>query len=221
MSRVPGFRWAAVVGGLLALAGAGAAQEDPSVELMAEAAARYEATSALCADFVQTLSVPLLREERTGRGRLCQAQPDLFAMRFTEPEGDRIVADGEWLWVYQPSIDDKVVLRRAMVSGAGGYDIHREFLHDPASKYDATYQGEDQVGGHPTHRIRLVPRRPASYRAAVIWIDRGSLALRRIRIEDENQSVRTVTLEGIEVGRPVPGGWFVFDRPSGVQVITR
>lgn len=201
---------------------AGAAQEDPSIGLLEEAAARQARTTRLCADFVQRLEVPLLGEEHVGRGRLCQERPDRFAMRFTEPDGDRIVADGEWLWVYQPSIDDRTVFRSAMdAASAGAYDIHREFLEEPASKYDPTYQGEDVVGGHPTHRIRLVPLTPQSYVSAVVWLDRSSLALRQIRIEDENQSLRTVTLDAIELDGRVPDGWFTFQRPPGVQVITR
>ena len=211
--------WAAAC--LVALARPADAQVDPSVRLMEEAASRHESTTTLCADFEQHLVVPLLGEEHSGRGRLCQAQPDLFAMRFSEPAGDAVVADGQWLWIYQPSVDAKAVLRQEMGGGVGGYDFHREFLHDPASKYDTSYQGEDQVRAHPTHRIRLTPRQDATYRSATIWLDRGSLALRQVRVEDENGSVRTVTLESIQSGQSAPAGWFTFRPPPGVQVITR
>jgi len=33
----------------------------------------------------------------------CSATPNYFAMRFTEPKNDRIVADGRRLWLYTPS----------------------------------------------------------------------------------------------------------------------
>ena len=216
----------AAVGGatavLLALAGAGAAQDlDPSIRLLESAAERYSRTSTLCADFDQLLEVTLLRDEKRGRGRLCQAQPNLFAMRFVEPDGDRVVVDGQWVWVYQPSVDDRTVLRRAIARGSGGYDFHREFLEDPALKYDPSYQGEELVGDRPAHRIRLVPKQPVSYRTAIVWLDRSSLALRKLRVEDENGSIRTVTLSAIETDVAVPAGFFEFRSPPGVQVITR
>ena len=37
------------------------------------------------------MEIPLLGDERTGAGRLCQARPNRFTMRFSQPDGDRIV----------------------------------------------------------------------------------------------------------------------------------
>ena len=197
--------------------------EEAAFELIEAAASRYRDVSALCADFTQHLLVPLLGEERTGTGRLCQAQPNRFGMRFSDPEGDLVVADGSFVWLYYPSLDPKQVFKLPMAGGPGGYDFHREFLEEPARKYEVTYQAEDDVGGHPTHRLRLVPLEPASYEAAVVWIDRGTPPLlRQIRIEEENGSVRTVTLEQIDL-EPVAlsDDWFSFTPPEGSHVISR
>lgn len=224
LARVP-LLWAALS---LALAAPGAsvaslrAQEVQALEILDAAAARYRSAPTLCADFVQDLSVPLLGEERTGRGRLCQAQPDLFAMRFTDPDGDAVVVDGTWVWVYTPSLDPKQVFRFSMAQAPGGFDFHREFLDRPAERYEVTYEDVESIDGHPTHRVRLVPRAAGmSYRAAVVWIDRSEHVLRRVRVEEENGSVRTVNLDGIRLGAGAPEGWFTFTPPPGTQVITR
>lgn len=217
MCRALGIAAALVVASSTMVAG----QEVSANEILEGAALRYAQVTTLCADFVQELAVPLLGEERTGRGRMCQAQPDRFAMRFTEPPGDAIVADGTWVWIYYPSLDEKQVIRLPMAGSARSFDFHREFLHDPATKYEATYEGRDAVGDHQTHRIRLVPRTPASYEAAVVWIDVGSPILRRVRIEDENGSVRTVTLESVELDAEIDADWFTFTPPPGAVVISR
>ena len=48
------------------------AQSAPDPFAVLEAAGRvYRAADAVCADFQQTLSVPLLGQDRTGQGRLC------------------------------------------------------------------------------------------------------------------------------------------------------
>jgi outer membrane lipoprotein-sorting protein len=209
---------AAVVCGLvLALPGRAAAQQD-GMALLERAAARYRTVSTLCADFVQSHVNPLLEQERTGRGRLCQARPNLFGMRFTDPAGDVVVVDGATFWYYLPSNDPRQAFR-APAERAGGQDFHREFLDDPRNKYAVTYEGEEQVEGASTHRIRLVPRARASYRAAVLWLEEGTSLLRQIRVEEENGNRRTVTLSRIQFDVAPPTGFFLFTPPAGVTTL--
>jgi outer membrane lipoprotein-sorting protein len=194
--------------------------QERGAAVLERAAAHYEEVEALCASFLQRLEVPLLGDERTGVGRVCQARPNLFAMRFSEPEGDAIVADGESVWVYFPSNDPGQVLKTKADRTAGGHDFHREFLEETEVKYDVTYEAEDVVAGRPTHRLRLIPKGPASYRAAVIWIDRGEPVLRQVRLEEENGNVRTITLSDVEFNAAPGRAWFTFTLPPDVVVIT-
>jgi len=213
---------AAIAGAILALAPAGGtAQEGRGLSALEAASARYQAASAVCADFTQTLSVPLLGQESHGSGRLCQAQPNLFAMRFDDPAGDAVVMDGTYVWIYYKSADPKTVIRLPVADAPGGFDLHREFLENPAQKYEISFEGTETLGGRSTDRIRLVPRAPASYQAAVVWIDEGDHLLRRVKLEEENESVRTVTLSGVTLDPRIPDGWFTFTPPSGVQIISR
>lgn len=188
--------------------------------ILARAEAHYAPVERLCANFRQHRSVPLLREEHEGHGRLCQARPDRFAMRFTDPAGDLVVMDGRSVWVYWPSSDPVQVLKLPVEQGAGGFDLHREFLSKPMEKYRATYRGKETVGGRETHAIRLVPREPQSYAAATVWIDTATPHLRQVRLEEENGSVRTITLSDIRVGAEAPSGFFTFTPPPGAQVIS-
>lgn len=188
--------------------------------IMRAAAERYQGVEALCADFTQHLVVPLLGDERTGEGRVCQARPNKFAMRFTQPDGDRVVIDGESVWVYYPSLDEKQVMRMPVAQQRGGHDFHREFLEDPETKYDVSYEGTDTVAGRATHRLKLVPRSRASYTAATLWIDEGRPALRRLRIEEENGTVRTITLSNIDFTSDPDGAWFTFTPPEGALIVS-
>lgn len=217
MRRVPMFLSVAV---LAASAGAAAGQSggaDRGMALLEEAAARYAGVSTLCADFVQHHVNPLLEQERTGRGRLCQGRPNLFAMRFTEPAGDLVVVDGTSFWYYMPSNDPKQAFR-APAERAGGQDFHREFLENPREKYTVTYEGAETVAGAATHRLRLVPRTRTSYRAAVLWLEEEASLLRQIRVEEENGNRRTITLSDIQFDVTPPAGFFTFTPPAGVTV---
>jgi outer membrane lipoprotein-sorting protein len=212
--------WAALV--VLGAPTGLSAQQSRALDALELAASRYRSAPTLCADFVQRMSVPLLGEERTGRGHLCQAQPDLFAMRFSDPDGDLVVVDGTWVWLYTPSLDSTQVFRFPMTQAPQGFDFHREFLERPAERYEVSWEAEDEVEGSTTDRIRLVPLAlDASYDAAVVWVDRARHLLLRVRVEEENGSVRTVTLDNVRLGAPVPDGWFTFAPPPGAQVISR
>lgn len=212
----------ALAGLALLVPGRVTGQEGRGLALLEATAERYGAVRSFCADFAQTLEVPLLGQERSGVGRLCQARPDRFAMRFTDPEEDAVVMDGTWVWVYYPSTDPGQVLKLPMAQAPGGFDFHRAFLTDPAEKYRVAYGERDVVAGHPAHRLELTPLDPAvQYRRAEVWIDEGAPLLRRIRITEENGSIRTVLLEDVALGAEAPEGWFEFTPPAGVQVIQR
>ena len=122
--------------------------------------------------------------------------------------------------MYFPSNDPRSVLKASPDRSAGGRDFHREFLEDTSEKYEVRYEVEDELAGLPTHRIRLVPRSRANYRAAVLWIDRGEPVLRQVRIEEENGNVRTITLSDVEFDAAPGAGWFSFTPPAGALVIT-
>jgi outer membrane lipoprotein-sorting protein len=208
----------ALLAGASSASAQAAARPDPFTLL--EAASRdYQRRSAgYCAEFRQALSVPLLGEERRGRGRLCSLAPAYFAMRFTEPRGDLLVADGTWFWMYTPSTDAKQVLKWRLSQGPQGVDIYREFLDQPRTKYRAEYKGRETVDGKATHRVLVTPVKAAPYRSADLWVDVQGSWLRQIQIREENGSVRTVTLG--PSGFPT-GEFFKFTPPAGTQVISR
>lgn len=189
-------------------------------DILEEAADRFAGVTTLCADFHQTLSVPLLGQEKEGWGRLCQTRPDLFSMRFDEPEGDLVVVDGEHAWVYTPSQSPDQVIRARTTSLGPNLDFYREFMASPREKYDAVLQGSEAVAGTTTRRILLTPKEPALYREAVVWIDPETDLMRRLEIREENGSVRVVTLDDIRLDPGVPEGLYTFTPPPGAQVIT-
>jgi len=195
---------------------AGSAQA--AAALMERAAGRYEDAASVCSDFTQRLTVPLLGQDQTGRGRFCSQRPDRFALRFTEPSGDLVVGDGTWVWAYYPSLDAKQVLRFPAARSPGGFDFYREYFEGWAAKYQVTLEGSETVAGRATQRLRLVPRAGTSYQAVVVWVEADGV-LRQVRVEEENGSVRTVTLTSADMGATPPAAWFVFTPPRGAHII--
>ena len=198
-----------------------AAQEGRGLALLEEAGERYRNVQSFCAEFDQALYVPLLRETTQSAGTLCQKKPNLFAMRFTDPLGDILLADGESFWIYYPSTDPKQVLQFSMETQPGGVDFHRDFLDSPKEKYEILYEGEETLGGRSTHLIRLKPFQPSGFSEASIWLDSERSLILQARIGMEDGSVRTVTLSQIQVNPPEDPGRFHFETPDGARVIRR
>ena len=195
-----------------------AAPAGDAAEIMRRVERRYAPVRTLQAEFVQRLNVPLLGSEQVSRGRLYQQQPNLFAMRFTDPAGDVVVADGRHLWMYQPSEDPDQVLRTRLADGSAPLDFHREFLQDAGERFRISREGEATVQGRSTHVLRLVPRSPAGYRQVRIWVDQETNEVHRFEVEEENETVRRIDLRNVRTNESIPRSVFEFTPPEGASV---
>jgi outer membrane lipoprotein carrier protein len=199
------------------------APDPEALALLERAAERHRGIETFCADFEQVVENEILRQTTRSRGELCQARPDRFEMRFTDPQGDRVVADGTHLWVYFPSTDPGQAFRTDPGEAGGRFDLHREFLADPGVRYRPALDGRETVNGRATRILRLDPASPGSspFTRARVWVDEADALVRKVEITETEGFVRTVTLSGMRLN-PVPGaGWFRFDPPTGVRVVVR
>ena len=192
-----------------------------TVPALDEAAQRYREVRAICADFEQVIEVRQLRRTIESAGRICQQRPNLLSMRFTDPDGDMVIADGEYVWVYYPSLDAEQVNRFPAAGSPGRGDFFREFLEDPGTKYDAETGGIEAVGGRDCRVVVLTPREGASYRRARLWLDVNSHVIRRVEIHEQSDNVRTLTLSGIDLSSTPDPALFVFEVPEGARVMGR
>src|SRR5438309_2837994 len=185
------------------------------------ASAAYQTISTLTADFVQIILNPMIGSPDTTRGKLYQMRPSRFAMRFTRPKGDRIVADGRYLWLYTPSTTPGQVIRsRIPEVGTTGPNLIGQFVEHPRERYDARYVRVDTLSGGTADVVALTPKEhDQPYRAAVIWIDRADGLVRRIEITETGGQQRTVVLDNLRMNAGAPGREFTFLPPAGVRVV--
>jgi outer membrane lipoprotein carrier protein len=212
--------WLLTIAPIGFLAAVSASAQD-AVPILERAADRYASLSGFCADFEQRIDVTLLQEVKESRGELCQMRPDHFEMRFSDPEGDRIVADGVDLWVYFPSTDEGQVFRTPLAGTESRFDLHREFLLDPGMRYLAASEGRETIDGKETHVLLLTPRVRSPYVRVRIWIGVDDNLIRRLEILEDSESIRTLDLTNMRIDPGVAPDWFHFDPPSDIQVITR
>ena len=190
--------------------------------ILDRASATYQTITSLSADFVQIIANPMIGTPDTTRGRLYQMRPSRFAMRFTAPKGDRIVADGRFLWLYTPSTTPGQVIRsRIPEYGTTGPNLIGQFVEQPRERYTAQHVRADSLpDAGPVDVIRLVPKgHEQPYSEAKIWVGREDELVHRVDILESSGQERTVILRNIRVNRGVPGRELTLSPPAGVRVV--
>lgn len=198
----------------------GDAQTADSV--LARAQRAYDSMTTLRADFTQTLINPMLGGPESSRGVLYLAPPGRFAMRFTRPAGDRVVADGRWLWIYTPSsVPDQVIRQPIPKAGANTPNLFAQFVDHPLNRYRATYVGADTVGGEAVDVVRLVPRAPdMPFTRADLAIARRDGWPRRLSLVEASGQHRVLVFAPPTVNRGIPPAEVRFIVPKGTKVVS-
>lgn len=210
----------AIVGAILLLASPVAAQD--AAEVLARAERAYERLTSLEAAFVQTIVNPMLGGPETSTGVLYLRPPSEFAMRFRDPEGDRIVVDGTWLWTYAPSsVPNQVIKQPIPVGGTATPNLMAQFVQRPLERYQAAYVGQDTIHGELVDLVRLDPKQKGTgFTEAVIAVARRDGLLRRITLREESGQRRTLVFERLKPNHAIANREFSFQVPRGTRVVT-
>lgn len=194
----------------------------PDVQrLLLRAEAAYASLVSLEATFEQSVDVPLLEKSRWGTGSWYQKGPGRFLMDFSDPEGDVIVSDGNWVWFYHPSTHPRQVIRSdidATPAGSGIADLQGRIFSDARDSYAAEYAGEEIIDGYRAHQIVLVPLGVSPYGRIRVWIDADSFLVRRFEIYERNETLRDIRLRDLRPNIAIADSLFRFEPPDDVDV---
>jgi outer membrane lipoprotein carrier protein len=188
--------------------------------VLATAEATYRDIKTLHAEFTQMLVNPMMGDETT-TGTLYLSPPGRFSMRFSQPEGDRIVADGEWLWLYTPSTTPNQVIRQSIPEmGPATPNLFGQFVDNSLARYHATYVGVDSAAGYRVENVRLVPRVDGiPFRSVVISLSADGM-LRKVNIVEDSGQRRTLVFDSIVVNAPISENELIFHVPRGTRIVT-
>lgn len=194
--------------------------QDPGA-ILDRASASFDTVRTLQADFTQIVDNPMLGDPDTTRGKLYQQRPGYFAMRFTDPKGDRIVADGKKLWLYTPSTTPGQVIRAAIpATGSTGPNLIGQFAEHPRERYRARYVRSDSTADGAFDVLTLTPRtQDFPYSEATVWVAKRDGLIRRIDIVENSGQRRAIILRNLTVNQAIAGPEFRFSPTSGLRVV--
>jgi outer membrane lipoprotein carrier protein len=196
------------------------AQQDARA-LVSRASSVYRGLQSLRADFDQLIQNPMIGDQAS-KGVLTQSGAAKLAMRFSDPDGEAVVIDGQHIWVYTPSTTPGQVLRMPLPSGGPvyGYNLLAWLLDRPHERYQSSVVRNDRLEGRAVTVVEMVPTVPdMPFTRAVVWLDKSDGLPRRIEIEETSGQHRTLTLRNLRANVRTGDDTFRFEVPSGIKVI--
>lgn len=174
-------------------------------------------------EFVQTVTNPITGSSMNSRGTLLQRKPNQLSIAFADPAGDRIVADGKYVWVALQSATPGQVIRMTNTqAGAANTDLIGQFLDRPRERYDIADAGTGDVAGRKA-RVLLLTAKPGAQvpvLRAKVWVDAKDSLIRQFESTDAAGISRKVRLTTLAVNGKVNSSAFTYSVPSGVRVVT-
>lgn len=198
-----------------------ALQSSPADRAIDAAVKAYEGIRTARATFEQTIRNPLLGATRHSKGEFDQERPNKFVFRFTDPQGDVIVCDGRYVWIYLPASAPGQVNRTPCASEqAGSLDLIGEFFTSPRDRYTIADGGAATIGDRDARIVQLTPRdRSAAFVRAKVWIDPADGSLLQFEAEETSGIVRLVRITSFQRNVSIRPGAFTFTVPRGVKVV--
>jgi outer membrane lipoprotein carrier protein len=193
----------------------------PPEQVVDRAVAAYAKITTIRASFTQRISNPLTGSDAVSKGEMQQRIPGRVDVRFSDPAGDRIVADGKVVWVYLPSTNPGQVIKTHLGSAgtASVPDVTAWFLDSAKTRYRIADGGTATIEGHATHAVVLTPRDPSiPFTKATVWVDDDDALIRQFETTDANGLTRRVTITKIAPNAKLDAGAFTFQVPKGVKV---
>jgi outer membrane lipoprotein carrier protein len=177
----------------------------------------YDQTRTFQADFKQEYYIKLHDKRTTSEGHVAFEKPGKMSWKYAQPNGNRVVSDGQVLKVFEPSNQQMFV----QPVNKSQYPAALSFL-----------MGEGQLTN--SFALRLLdtmkfeggwvlegtPKDPTpAYQKVLLYVDSATAQVRRVLILDVQGNRNRFDFENPLVNTPVPAGEFTFSPPTGTQIV--
>jgi outer membrane lipoprotein carrier protein len=207
---------------IIALSAGLALQAQTPDAVMRRASSAYTQMKTVRAEFDQAITNPLTGTNVVSHGVMLRKAPNLLSVNFTDPKGDRVVADGKSLWVYLPSSAPNQVMKLPSngKSTMALVEPGELFLSSPATRYDITGNGTATVSGRKTNVVTLVPKtQNGVFTRAKVWVDAQDNSIRQFEVVDVNGLTRIVTITKLQTNIDIPSSEFRFTPPKNARIL--
>ena len=186
-------------------------------QIAARVQAFYDQTRTFQADFKQEYYIKLHDKRTTSEGHVAFEKPGKMSWKYAQPNGNRVVSNGQTLKVFEPS--------------------NQQMFEQPVDKsqYPAALSflmGQGQLTSSFTLRLldtmkfeggwvlEGTPKDPTpAYQKVLLYVDAATSQVRRVLILDAQGNRNRFDFENPLVNTPIPPGEFTFTPPTGTQIV--
>ncbi len=188
-------------------------------QIAARVQAFYDQTRTFQATFQQDYTVKAYNRHKQSSGRVVFERPGKMSWTYDEPNGNRVVANGSVLKVYekenkqmyeQPLDKSQYPAALAFLMGRG--DLRRTFTLRLLDSRRMKFEGGYVLEGTPKSAT------PA-YQKVLIYVDAATAQVRRMLILDAQGNRNMFTFENPVVNTPPDPREFEFTPPPGTQIV--
>jgi outer membrane lipoprotein carrier protein len=198
-----------------AMFAAGSELQDPTLaNVTAGMKKRFDSMENAVATFTQEVRFGFSNIRQEFSGTLTMKKPNKYRI---ESEHQTLVTDGQTVWAYSP-VNKQVVIDR--------YKENRntispeQFLINLPETYYAAVLGTEKSDRQTVAVLKLVPKDDASFiRSVKLWVESASWMVRKIQIEDVNETVTTYSIRELTLNASVGDALFQFSPPQGTDVV--
>lgn len=173
---------------------------------------KLQAIHTLDAQFHQSVSMNG-RLSHQSLGHFSLKKPDLLYWDIQKPHAQLLVADGHYVWVYEPQL--RQVTKKNQSKGFGG--VAGLFVSSQPNLWVTRYQVQAQSNGHTTI-FQLMAKSKKNSLSKVKLGFRGE-SLEKIEFWDQLGQYSQIQLSHVKVNQGISSRLFHFSIPKGVDVI--
>ena len=192
---------------------ADAPSADPIVDNLQK---NYDATLDFVADFRQETEVKTLNRNLKASGKLSFKRPGKMLWRYDEPKGQFVLADGKYLYFFQPEQNQII---KSPLQNAFRSDIPLSFLlgiGNLKKDFKATLKATDEN----QFILRLEPKGEAGgFSEILVGVSKNSYDLLWISVRDAAANLTTIRFSGMRKGAGVKDSLFTLQIPNGADIV--
>lgn len=217
LSHAIGLMGSVFVAAVSLSANASVAADGKSAEAIVDSLQKnYDTTTDFTADFQQETEVKNISRTLKASGKLSFKRPGKMFWRYDEPKGQFVIADGKYLYFYQP--DQNQVIKSPLKNAFRG-DIPLSFLlglGNLKKDFNATLQSSDQN----LYVLRLEPKGEAGgFSEILLAVNKGSFDIVWVSVHDAANNVTTLRFANMRKGVGVKDSLFQVQIPNGADIV--
>lgn len=176
----------------------------------------YDTTLDFVADFRQDTEVKTLNRSLKAWGKLSFKRPGKMLWRYDQPKGQFVLADGHYLYFYQP---DQNQIIKSPLKNAFRTDIPLSFLlgiGNLKKDFNAVVKTTDDA----EYVLRLEPKGDSGgFGEILLGVGKRSADILWISVRDASGNLTTIRFSGMRKGVGLKDSLFNLQIPNGADVV--